>query len=136
MIDPPSPKNNWHAVPIEIVISREFASSEAVLKACYWFSRNFACDIKEDANQFMVFLKPKSNPSDNLESIRDAFLEHVVDFELRQRVDAKTEDIRNVLLAKAFSESGVLEDAPPEGVFGDSLEESHPNGMFKILSNS
>jgi hypothetical protein len=57
-----------------------------------------------------------------------------MDFALREKIEAKTSDIRDLLLAKAFSESGVLEDQP-EGVFGDKVEESKPDGMFKILSN-
>jgi hypothetical protein len=57
-----------------------------------------------------------------------------MDFALREKIDAKTSGIRDILLAKAFSESGVLEDAP-EGVFGDMVEETKPDGMFKILSN-
>lgn len=56
------------------------------------------------------------------------------DFALREQVAAKTSDVRDLLLAKAFSESGVLEDQP-HGVFGDALEESKPDGMFKILGN-
>jgi hypothetical protein len=57
-----------------------------------------------------------------------------LDFALRERVEAKTSGIRDLLLAKAFSESGVLEDEP-EGVFGDTIEESNPDSMFKILGN-
>jgi hypothetical protein len=57
-----------------------------------------------------------------------------MDFALREKVEAKTSGIRDLLLAKAFSESGVLEDRP-EGVFGDKVEEAKPDGIFKILSN-
>ena len=49
-------------------------------------------------------------------------------------MNAKTASVRDFLLAKAFSESGVLEEKPT-GIFGDPLEESRPDGMFKILSN-
>ncbi len=57
-----------------------------------------------------------------------------MDFALRERITAKTSDMRDLLLAKAFSESGVLEEQP-QGVFGDMVEEENPSGMFKILSN-
>ena len=57
-----------------------------------------------------------------------------MDFALREHVTSKTSGVRDLLLAKAFSESGVLEEQP-QGVFGDSLEEAKPDGMFKILSN-
>lgn len=58
-----------------------------------------------------------------------------MDFALREKIDAKTSGIRDLLLAEAFSESGVLEDKP-EGLFGDAVEETaKPNGMLKILSD-
>jgi hypothetical protein len=55
-----------------------------------------------------------------------------MDFALREKIEAKTSSIRDLLLAKAFSESGVLEDQPV-GVFGDAVEEMKPDSMFKIL---
>lgn len=116
-------------------ISRAVAGAEAILKTCYWFSRDFTCEIKEvDPSYFTVSLKAKMAPPVSYEEVRESFLERVLDFELRERVTAKTQDVRDVLLAKAFAESGVLEDAP-QGIFGDALEESKPDGIFKILSN-
>jgi hypothetical protein len=53
---------------------------------------------------------------------------------LRERITAKTAGIRDLLLAKAFSEAGVLEDEP-SGVFGDAIEEEKTDGLFKILGN-
>jgi hypothetical protein len=58
-----------------------------------------------------------------------------MDFALREKIEAKTSGIRDLLLAKAFSESGVLEDAP-EGVFGDAVEEAKPDSMLKILGDA
>jgi len=66
--------------------------------------------------------------------VKDAFTTSAMDFALREKIDAKTSGIRDLLLAKAFSESGVLEDQPA-GVFGDAVEESKPDGMFRILSD-
>jgi hypothetical protein len=80
-------------------------------------------------------LRPKSATSEfDPNSTKDAFLTSALDFALRERIEAKTAGIRDLLLAKAFSESGVLE-GEPEGVFGDRIEESKSDGMFKILSN-
>ena len=57
-----------------------------------------------------------------------------MDFALRERIEAKTASIRDLLIAKALSEAGILEDEPV-GVFGDAIEESKTDGMFKILGN-
>jgi His-Xaa-Ser system protein HxsD len=119
-----------------IHIHHDIVSVEALLKTCYWFSRDFVCDIVQDGvGQSTVQLTPKHGCGTTLGDAREQFVAQAMDFALRERVTAKTSDVRDLLLAKAFSESGVLEEQP-QGVFGDALEEAKPAGIFKILSNS
>jgi His-Xaa-Ser system protein HxsD len=118
---------------IQLRINHDLVSVEAVLKTCYWFSRDFICDIKEECGFSLVSLTPKASSTVALVEARDTFMSHALDFALRERVTAKTADVRDLLIAKAFSESGILEEEP-KGVFGDPLEEAKPDGMFKILS--
>jgi len=127
-----TPSANLAVVEINLSI----VSPEALLKTCYWFSRDFVCEIKNRSESIAnVILAPKSVTSEfNPSIIRDAFLTSALDFALREKIEAKTSGIRDLLLAKAFSESGVLEDKP-DGVFGDNIEESNPDSMFKILNN-
>jgi His-Xaa-Ser system protein HxsD len=120
---------------ITVQISLDLVSLEAVLKTSYWFSRDFVCDVQELDNRYaVVTLKRKLLSDYPLGEAPDAFMAQAMDFSLRERVTAKTSGIRDLLLAKAFSESGVLEDEP-QGIFGDPLEEAKPDGMFKILGN-
>jgi His-Xaa-Ser system protein HxsD len=119
-----------------VEINLSIVSSEALLKTCYWFSRDFVCEIR-NRNEHVaeVFLTPRNPVSaSELASAKDAFTRSAMDFALREKIEAKTSGIRDLLLAKAFSESGVLEDQP-EGVFGDTVEETKPDSMFSILSN-
>jgi His-Xaa-Ser system protein HxsD len=119
-----------------IQVDHALVSVEALLKTCYWFSKDFVCDmVHGDSNHSTVRLKPKATGDISLDEVRGEFISHAMDFALRERVTAKTSDVRDLLLAKAFSESGVLEEQP-QGVFGDAIEEAKPDGMFKILSNS
>lgn len=123
------------SVMVEVDLS--ILSSEALLKTCYWFSRDFVCDIRKRSEKIAdVHLTPRTPASAaDLTSAKDAFMTSAMDFALRERIEAKTSSIRDLLLAKAFSESGVLEDGPL-GVFGDTVEEAKPDGMFKILGTS
>jgi His-Xaa-Ser system protein HxsD len=129
-----SSKPNTNHVVVQISLS--IVSPEALLKTCYWFSRDYVCEVRNQSESIAnVVLSPRSvTPEFNPNSIRDSFLASALDFALREKIEAKTSGIRDLLLAKAFSESGVLEDEP-EGVFGDKIEETNPDGMFKILSN-
>jgi len=110
-------------------------SAEAVLKACYWFSKDFAYEVLRNAGgAIMVSLTPKNMPAPMMD-IRAEFVSMATDFTLRERIEARTSSLRELLLAKAFAEAGVLEDSP-QGVFGDKIEEEKPDGLFKILSNA
>jgi His-Xaa-Ser system protein HxsD len=125
------------AAPRAVVeINLSIVSAEALLKTCYWFSRDFVCDIRNRNEHVAEVVLTPRNPASasELASAKDAFTTSAMDFALREKIEAKTSSIRDLLLAKAFSESGVLEDQP-EGVFGDAIEEMKPGGIFKILSN-
>jgi len=121
---------------ISFRISKSLVGEEALLKTVYWFSGEFLCDVSDDENDHsIVSLKPRADCLESDEDVRDRFMTQAMDFALRERVNTKTADVRDLLLAKAFSESGVLEEQP-HGIFGDPIEEGKPHGMFKILSNS
>jgi His-Xaa-Ser system protein HxsD len=117
-------------------LDRSLFSDEAVLKACYWFSREFSCEIAStDTGSLSVTIASRSSDTqESPNSIKDKFLKTVTDFALREKIEVKTSAIRDLLLAKAFSESGILEDEP-KGIFGDRVEEENPKGMFKILNS-
>jgi His-Xaa-Ser system protein HxsD len=123
-----------HCMAVEI--DRSIVSNEALLKTCYWFSREFICEIRNRNDQIAdVLLTPRDAASvADLASTKGVFMTSAMDFALRERIESKTSGIRDLLLAKAFSESGVLEDEP-QGVFGDAVEEAKSESMFKILGN-
>ena len=129
------PQRSPQDFEVLVKISHALVSTEALLKTCYWFSRDFVCDVSDgNDEQSTVRLTPKIQCDLSPTEIEAQFMAHAMDFALRERVTSKTSGVRDLLLAKAFSESGVLEEQP-HGVFGDALEEAKPNGMFKILSN-
>jgi His-Xaa-Ser system protein HxsD len=121
---------------ISVVVDSAIVGSDALLKTCYWFSRDFHHEINRlgDHSVQVHLLPKKSATAETIAQAKEDFLNTAIDFELRSRVEAKTSKIRELILAKAFSESGVLEDQPV-GVFADSVEEHNPDGLFKILSS-
>jgi His-Xaa-Ser system protein HxsD len=135
-MDQPESTGTPDASHVVVEVDLAIISAEALLKTSYWFSRDFVCEIRNRNDRLAeVCLTPRSPMSaSDLASAKDAFNTSAIDFALREKIEAKTSGLRDLLLAKAFSESGVLEDQPA-GVFGDTIEESKPDGMFKILSN-
>src|SRR5579863_1925346 len=76
-------------------------SAEALLKTCHWFSRDFVCEIRNrDEYVADVVLTPRGPTSaSELALARGAFTTSAMDFALREKIEAKTSGIRDLLLA-------------------------------------
>ena len=108
-------------------IDKAIYSKPAVLRACYWFGRDLHCRVAEEAECLVVFLslrvaaptldQPRIKPLD--EWLSD-FFDALLDFQLRVEIQEETAAVRELIVAKAFAESGILEDPPP-GTFADPL---------------
>jgi His-Xaa-Ser system protein HxsD len=126
------------AIPdICVIADPSLIGDDALLKTCYWFSRDFHCSIERLADgRPQVRLSPREDTKTQvIESAESDFLDAATDFELRSRIEIKTASLRELILAKAFAESGVLED-PPQGEFTDPVDKQDPNGLFKILNSA
>src|SRR5260370_37175403 len=118
---------------IEVELDGTFFSADSILKTCYWFSRHFTFELKQGDGRTIVMLQPKDTTLPT-SAVHDDFLAMATDFSLRERIEARTANIREILLAKAFAESGILEDSPA-AIFLDQFEQEKPGGLFKILSD-
>src|SRR5271168_2352735 len=103
MMDQRSEQDVAQDTSVSVNISQDLISTEALLKTCYWFSRDFTCDVQADGpGHSVVRLKAKGHPPGESGSVRERFMASAMDFALRERVTAKTAGIRDLLLAKAF----------------------------------
>ena len=125
-----------------ISLSANFYSKEALLKAAYWLSNRAVIHIPEsDAGKFIVLIKLKqttptldSPKQPDIEELVDEFCNSIIDFELRHTVEIETAQVRQIILAKAFSESGVLEEEPPGSIL-DPVEQSNPSSLITIANS-
>ena len=106
-------------------------SRDALLRASYWFTdRAYIRFLASSENHLSLQIEVKhpqatlENPRPTeIEELSREFLNSALDFELRQQIEKETSPIRQIILAKAFSESGLLEDTPP-GTVADPVQQS------------
>ena len=118
-------------------------SREALLRAAYWHSAVAYIQIPESSDGRIVVkvtLKQHLPSLDNpkpipIDRVVGDFCNSLLDFELRRQIETETAPIRELILAKAFSESGVLEDEP-QGTIADPVEAQNPNRLVKIVGSS
>ena len=111
-----------------VLETRQF-SRDAALRTAYWFSKDLYVEFPPSADEstFTVILRAKNlvptldDPKPrSLATLVAEFQNSLVDSELRVRVQKETSAVRELLLAKAFAEAGVLEEGPP-GSFHDPV---------------
>jgi His-Xaa-Ser system protein HxsD len=98
----------------DVIVSFDGAqfSQEAVRRAAYWFTRDWDIEFVPMSHEstITVVLRPKNAKSGGMpSSIAGDFRCAVLDAQLRLEISRETAGIRELILAKAFAEAGVLE---------------------------
>jgi His-Xaa-Ser system protein HxsD len=97
---------------ISVVVDEKIYSRGALLRTCYWFTdRCYIFISASDENRLKVHLRLKPGDSD-LETIAGEFGNALLDFELRAELGKETATVRELIIAKAFADSNILEDSP------------------------
>lgn len=94
--------------PVVVTFDDRVFCLMAIKKAAYAYSRTFSAEITSQGSQIhcqLIFTVPVD------EAARARFVEEfrkeVLDQDLRERLKAETETVRNVILAHAFSKTGL-----------------------------
>jgi len=122
-----------------IILDPRIYTREAILRASYWHTNSAYIVLPESSDDRLIVkirLKHSSPTLENPKPITVAefvgeFCNSLVDFELRRQVEAETAPVRQLILAKAFSESGILEDEPP-GTIADPVDYNKPSSLVQI----
>lgn len=99
---------------ITVFLDSSIYNKDGIIKCLYWYSSKFNTDIKLiDDSIYKILIIPKSEfKGIKLEEIYEDLLQDFLDFNLRQIVNTETKSIRELLIAKAFS-NGEFDEIPP-----------------------
>ena len=91
----------------EVVVEFDAAvqSLDAINAAAYRLIGIASCQIENSGGTFLCRLTPNASASQKLagiESVRLQFIDLVTDESLREKIAAKTEPVRNLILSLAF----------------------------------
>jgi His-Xaa-Ser system protein HxsD len=108
---------------IVVIADAEVFSKEAVIKCLYWYGDKFNVSISSvEGNKYSIRLSPLSNANltgGDLEIHCQKIKRDLIDFQLRQIIATETKNIRDLLVAKAFSNGDF--DQSPEGEISDPV---------------
>jgi His-Xaa-Ser system protein HxsD len=92
----------------KLSFDRSTASVDAIQRAVYRLSDRLSCDIIPADSAIEVIVHP-AGPDDDCEQMLGELRNEVLDQSLRERVREETSDVRNLVLALAFSKTGLAD---------------------------
>lgn len=92
---------------VELAFDATNYSADAIQRAAYRFCDRFSVELVSDEAGHHCILKAVSDV--NLDPLIGDFRTEVLDQVLRERIRAETEPIRTMILAQAFSKTGVVD---------------------------
>ena len=96
---------------IDVTFDLAVFSLDAVKTACYKFLDRFTSDIELSGGKVICHLAIDDKLSDAAVSANlDDLKKEVLDQDLRLKLKAETEPLRNLILAHAFSKTGLIAD--------------------------
>lgn len=97
-------------------------SQDAILKCLYWFGDKFHTNVSLTDDFYQITLKPLTNANvkeDELDLYLQKLERDLVDFQLRDTIAKETQNVRDLLVAKAFSNGEF--DEEPQGKISDPV---------------
>lgn len=86
-------------------------STDAIQRAAYRFADRVSCELESGEPQHRCVLTAVGDV--DIEALIPDFRTEVLDQVLRERIRAETEPIRTMILARAFSKTGVVDPPGP-----------------------
>jgi His-Xaa-Ser system protein HxsD len=109
-------QNEINVNEIIVFVDTALYSKDSIFKCLYWYGDKFHTNLSfADSNTYRVSVKPNSTmqlSSVELENLLLKVERDLVDFNLRDIVTKETQNVRDLLIAKAFS-NGEFDELPP-----------------------
>jgi His-Xaa-Ser system protein HxsD len=123
---------------VAFTVDQRVYSVEAVLRTAYWFTDRAYIFISTPAEHTLrVHLKTKpvtleAPHQESIDEIAGEFSNALLDNQLRESVEERTGKIRELLVAKAVAEAGVLADDSPPGTPNDPVADKEHANLTQI----
>jgi His-Xaa-Ser system protein HxsD len=91
----------------ELTFERDSHSADAIQRAAYRLSDRLSIDLRSNEQVLTCMTHVETDDSDLADSIVTDFRKEVLDQVLRERIRDETEGVRNLILALAFSNTGL-----------------------------
>lgn len=96
---------------VELTFDAASHSADAIQRAAYRFSDRVSCDLRSGEDEHRCVLTAVGDA--DVDGLVADFRTEVLDQVLRERIRGETEPIRTMILAQAFSKTGLVDPPGP-----------------------
>lgn len=122
---------------LTLTVDQRVYSATALMRAAYWFTDNAYIFISQSSEQSLcVHIKAKPPSLDaparpSLQNIAGEFGNALLDYHLREIIEERTGNIRDLLVARALGEARLGTEAPP-GSANDSVADCNGIDLGRV----
>lgn len=89
---------------LKVILDKNIYSTEILHKCFYWYSSQYSVEISSiDEKWAIVVLSRINDSTETWDSVIQKVKRDIIDFKLRDIVTKETQNIRDLLIAKAFA---------------------------------
>ena len=92
----------------ELDVDLNVYSLEVCKKACYALMAHISCNLAISKSQITIKAMVSGEYPEDVEQIKALLLDELLDYSLRASISDQTENIRNVILSNAFSNTKLV----------------------------
>tara|TARA_R110002020_G_scaffold218232_10_gene426056 strand:- start:3140 stop:3514 length:375 start_codon:yes stop_codon:yes gene_type:complete len=111
---------------IKILLDANFYDLVVVQKTFYWYLKDYVITVKLiPENDIQIILEKLEIPLTNsdIDKLTSRIKRDLFDFMLRNRIHQETKNVRDLIIAKAFSDTDEFDEMPP-GTLRDTIDEN------------
>lgn len=100
---------------IQIKIDKALYSSEVIHKCFYWYNGRYSVEINMELSSFIVDIRYLASDW-HIDEMVCRIKRDLIDYKTREIISNETKNIRQILIAKAFSNNDEFDESPPGNV--------------------
>lgn len=99
---------------IKIILDPALYELEVIYKCFYWYGDNYVIEIEQDKGFYSIKLSKQTSDIDAelFQHLIAKIKNDLIDYKTRQIIHSETKDIKDILIAKAFSRLDIYDETP------------------------
>ena len=98
---------------LRVKVPLSIYNRDVIFKCFYWYTGEYDIEINEDSNNANILISGKSDTKFDFDELKSKIKRDLIDFKTRDIISKETKNVRDLIIAKAFSDSDEFDSEPP-----------------------